>query len=437
MIPNDEKIILLYQKELKLRSSIKFDFDIFVIILILTYLISYRLSSYIAIYKNVENKSGIEIGFLIIFFTLLFIPISNINQEDFSKQENRSLAKWEPFIKDGEINFEFGKNFDKWFNDRFSQRKNIIFIYNNLLNKLNKNYYKLNKIYFNKTTNWAYQYSWFMLNPVKNSEFNIYKNNIKKLYDFCNKNNIKLYILIPPGSGQIYPEEVKPFIVNNEKYKIEDFQNEINDYLKNDIVIYPFKESKEASKKDYIFPKSDPHWSEYGAFIGFECLMKRIKKDFPNLILPKTTDYNIKKHNQIITDFPHTYRLGYFYESLNIKELKESYITYQHKKEKELKTLKKENDTYLEDVFFPQGNDLKVYMVGSSFSENLFLFARYSFKNVYKRRYNAPSGGMELKIARWEEDILKIKPNILIITIQTNAINQFKELYKNEKESEK
>ena len=81
-------IILEYKKTLKVRTAINFDFKLFVIISVLTYLLAYKFSSYVADFKSVKEKSRIDILFLTIFFIFLFIPMSNINRDKISIQEN-------------------------------------------------------------------------------------------------------------------------------------------------------------------------------------------------------------------------------------------------------------------------------------------------------------------------------------------------------------
>ena len=116
-------------KERKMMGDIKHK-KVVIIILILSYLFAYKVSNYVADFKTVKNKSRIEIIFLTIFFVFLFIPMSNINKDEISTQENRRLAQYKPFInQDGQINYDFGKNFNEWFNDRLYKRNKIISIY--------------------------------------------------------------------------------------------------------------------------------------------------------------------------------------------------------------------------------------------------------------------------------------------------------------------
>jgi len=71
-----------------------------------------------------NNHSRIDVLFLIIFFLLLFVPMSHISDAEKSEQENRMLAKKPQILVDGENNY--GVQFDAWFNDRFWGRDLLI-----------------------------------------------------------------------------------------------------------------------------------------------------------------------------------------------------------------------------------------------------------------------------------------------------------------------
>ena len=46
-------------------------------------------------------------------------------------------------------------------------------------------------------------------------------------------------------------------------------------------VVFPYEELVEASRQDFVFFKTDHHWTDWGAFAGYQVLMNEIKKDFP------------------------------------------------------------------------------------------------------------------------------------------------------------
>lgn len=105
-----------------------FDGKLFIIIITLAYMVCYKLVQYLARFKIIENNSRIDIVFVVCVIAFMFVPVLHINRDEISVQENRTLAKYVPLIDDdsGAINYNFGKDFESWFNDRFFGRKQFI-----------------------------------------------------------------------------------------------------------------------------------------------------------------------------------------------------------------------------------------------------------------------------------------------------------------------
>ena len=122
--PKKERIEILYDKTLNITAPIQFEPELLLIIIILSFAVSFTLINYLKNINNQNNNSKIDIIFLTVFFIFLLIPISYINNEEISYAENRSLAKFYPiYTKQEGVNFNFGKQFDNWYNDRFNLRK--------------------------------------------------------------------------------------------------------------------------------------------------------------------------------------------------------------------------------------------------------------------------------------------------------------------------
>ena len=159
--PESETVSLIYNKPVDLKSSTKFDIKILMILIViavLSFLLSYKLTSYLADFKTLNNASRMDIVFLFIFFILLFIPMSHIDtQSDKSEKENRVLAEYKPFIKDKIINLDYGNDFEKWFNDRFYTRTVIVRLFFDVKYFLAKNYYERQGAYINKNKRGLHQ----------------------------------------------------------------------------------------------------------------------------------------------------------------------------------------------------------------------------------------------------------------------------------------
>ena len=57
------------------------------------------------------------------------------------------------------------------------------------------------------------------------------------------------------------------------------------------------KETLLEHKKDkyLLFQKTDDHWTDYGAFLGYQAIMKRVEKDFPELKPQSLDEFEISK----------------------------------------------------------------------------------------------------------------------------------------------
>ena len=168
---------------------------IFISILILSFLLSYKITDYISDFKTVKNNSRIDIIFLLIFFILLCIPASHISKAKKAKSENRYLAKKTTLINKKGLNLNFGKEFNDWFDDRFAFRYETI-KWNTILQcTINANYCSSKKATLYKKGNLLYTGSYFGLSQYNNNKqemLDAYVANVNQLQKYCDNNNIKL-----------------------------------------------------------------------------------------------------------------------------------------------------------------------------------------------------------------------------------------------------
>ncbi len=396
---------------------------------------SLKISSYLADFKNIKKQSRIDIIFLLIFFFLLFIPMSKINQEKISKEENRTLAVYKPLIKHAKINYNFGKNYDKWFSDRFCLRKNIIeweklltFIIN-----VNPTGGMIDKQTGFQYMDWEFRH--YNISTIKkNFEY------INKLNDFCNQNQIKLYILITPQKSDIYPPATTNYIINTENHnKFISYIQELN--KKNELkIIYPLDELKTATSDNFMFFKTEHHWTDDAAFIAYKTLMKEIRKDYPFIKEVNKDDYDLFYSKKVRGDFDRKFKLGTTGNRIHIPEnFQKKYhnVNYRYYKNKNFNMLDVEtiikNPKKQKNFYYPYGENLKVIMLGTSQNENLTEFVPFTFK--YTKRMRLVEGSEKLKYMKhYEKEILDYKPDILIYGITYSGINSQKNLFLDERE---
>lgn len=419
------------------KNAPAFDPMLLIIISVLSYLAGLKITSYLADFKNLQHKSRIEIIFLAIFFIFLFIPMSKISQDAKSETENRYLAKYKPLItKEGQLNLSFGKDFENWFNDRFAMRKE--------LNYLNARLKALNGVKTNKTGVYFTRSKWmFLKSGLIKPEIKTPQEVIKQFSlfnDFCNKHNIKLYVLIIPSSPTVYKNYASSFYDENSETNLVEFINELQDT--NIKIIYPLKELRNAAKKDFVFFKTDWHWTEYGAYTGYRALFNEIQKDFPELKPVSLNEYKSTISNKIRSDWNRDFHEGemimfVFPELKNNldKVLDTEYTYYTNKNEKLLNiriTDKVKNKQ--KNFYYPYGSNLKALEIGTSMNENLTQFTPYNFKHLkYIRLNNVKDlkNGEEYKIMKYyRKRILNYKPNLIIFCITETNLGAITNLFK-------
>lgn len=406
---------------------------------ILIFLLLRKPSYYLKKLNLLNNKSKIDILFLTIFFIFLFVPMSYINQDEISEEENRTLAKWQPLFCQGKINYNFGKNFDEWFNDRFYLKYTFTDSYNLIKSKITKIIKTKDGIY-NKQTHWMFVNDKYWYDTIYDKQTqNEIIDNLNKFNSFCKKNNIKLYMLVVPCQQEVYYKEGCPHLSNpsarmkavdriaaNTTFKTINFYNEIKEYSKNHQTYY----------------KTDWHWTDEGVFIGYKILMNCIKKDFNNIKISSKDDFNITYTNKVRSDWERDFHNGktmqyYFHEqekeAENILDMEYGY--YQHKNHKKLHSEIVDIPYRKEKIYhYDLGNNLRLMQIGTSMNESLLDFTPYSFKDLKYIRLiqvkDLPQKEWFKLSKHYESKILQFKPDIIILCLTPRDLQSIVDFYK-------
>lgn len=412
--------------------SIKINFAIISILMIL-------LLAKLSIMSKNWQQNLADIVFLSIFFSSLFIPALHINNKHCSTNENRVLTKFQHLVENNKINKNFGKNFDAWFKDQFYSRDKLISVYYKFIKNIN-DIIIVPQGFYNKKTNFIFaSYNGFTTEYSEklNNEL-VY--NFDLLNEFCNKNNIKLYIMIAPSPEEIIHKEMSPFILNNYIERRKHFIHTLQTKSSANI-IYPYEEIKKESEINDVFFKTDYHWTDIGAYEGYKAFIQNVRKDFPEIIFTPKEEYNIKKSKLVRSDFHKEFHRGNIYEHM---------FPYYLDKEKEILNtdylyLENKNinllQTHIIDIpykkqknfYYPKGSNLRLLQIGTSGNENLTQFTPYSFKNTKYIRIN---GVKELKdeetfkIMKYhKQEILDFKPDIMLFVIICGNFYKINQLF--------
>ena len=421
--PEQSEFEVIYDKILAgVKGDVKFDVCAFITILILTYLLSLQITNYLADFKDIQHQSRIEIIFLLVISILIVLPAGFVNREQgIVKYENRVLKELAPIInQNGAFNYNFGKDFEAWFNDRFFLRDEFLALYKFINIYLSGNMVQLNNTYFYKDSGEMYRVpNQDSFKSYTNEEIKTLSSHIKYLKQYCYKHNIKMYILITPNKNEFLCDKSTilkqcPFSKKTQQF----FSIAGNGYN----VISPMQSLK-TSKED-VYLRSDTHMTDIGSYIMYLDLINAINHDFPDIKPTPLNDFNISYNSLTRINWDRIYRPGnldYGFSDLykDMNNISYPYFDYKYLD----KILINKGHPYM-DYSNPAGK-YRIFIFGDSFSETLSFFLDTNFKTIKKVRYQPLN---EDKITFYEqllENFPKEKNDIFILIFNSEYLRDF------------
>lgn len=238
------------------------------------------------------------------------------------------------------------------------------------------------------------------------------------------------FLLLVPGKIDIYAKAAEPY------YKVRGIQNEGTiKRMMSELpfpVVYPLAELQEGAKENFVFFKTEHHWTEWGAYLGYRKLMQTIAKDFPAAGAVGEDAYDIFYKRRVRGDWDREdFTLGQTFVQMNVKYPEDKLLDVEYKYYNPKKVLAEDvNDTEMTKHYHnPDGNGLRVMLIGTSMSENLLQFLPQNFSELkYFRTNNSPIVPVaeEKKIMkRYKREILEYKPDILVFCFTISNIPGF------------
>lgn len=125
---------------------------------------------------------------------------------------------------------------------------------------------------------------------LSENDFKIIQQKLDQVNDVFKARGIKLLVVIPPSKNTIYPENVPNFVP-----KIGDRSNLdlFMDYMKTNgrteiIDLRPVL--MQEKQKHPVFYATDTHWNPYGAYAGYQEIMKAIRNSYDNVPVVPMSD---------------------------------------------------------------------------------------------------------------------------------------------------
>ncbi len=226
------------------------------------------------------------VSFIILFSSLDYMFGFTANMPN---NEKRKLADF-PTYQAHEVS-AFIDGFDAFFKDQFGGRRFFINAYCWFkLNILKTSPYpenvilgKDNWLFLGKSKAGIYD-EHLGIRVVNKRQLDRMKTNVLENKQWAEAKGIKYYFMIAPDKYSIYPEQLPS---NYSKKHIYHNLDRLIKYLSPEIEVIDVRQEL-LSRKDeaLLYGLTDSHWTQYGAYIGYEKIINIIRKDFPGIPKP-------------------------------------------------------------------------------------------------------------------------------------------------------
>lgn len=215
------------------------------------------------------------------------IEIFVTKDRSFSENENRYLAERPQISLSNIENTDFQKSLENFISDQIPEREKLITLRSVIkeltgIKDIEGAYIGKDGYYLEKITN----------EDVSEEQL---KNNIRYINTFFNKNKeLKSYVMLIPGSGNILTDKLpKHADVYDYNYYEKIAEKEFTNNADNNTQIVNTYDALKKLSKDYIYYKTDHHWTTKGAFIAYNefCKVEGIESEsYENLEMKNVTD---------------------------------------------------------------------------------------------------------------------------------------------------
>lgn len=215
------------------------------------------------------------------------IEIFVTKDRSFSENENRYLEERPQISLSNIENTDFQKSLENFISDQIPEREKLITLRSVAkeltgIKDIEGAYIGKDGYYLEKITN----------EDVSEEQL---KNNIRYVNTFFNKNKeLKSYVMLIPGSGNILTDKLpKHADVYDYNYYEKIAEKEFTNNADNNTQIVNTYDALKKLSKDYIYYKTDHHWTTKGAFISYNefCKVEGIESEpYENLEMKNVTD---------------------------------------------------------------------------------------------------------------------------------------------------
>lgn len=230
----------------------------------------------------------------------------------FSESENRILEQAPKLSTSRVVDGRFTSNYEKYVSDQFPLRDFWIGIKSRAEKALGKK--ENNGVYLGKDN--------YLLEKFEKPTEKNFETKTNEINSIANISDIDKYFMLVPNSVKILEDKLPSYAPNGDQLI---YMNRVRDSIDNRIIFVNVYEELYSNKNEYIYYKTDHHWTTKGAYLAYQRLMNDMG------IIPHGEKYfNIEKATDSF--------YGSLYSKSGIRNIKPDTIElYIPKKDEDLK----------------------------------------------------------------------------------------------------
>jgi alginate O-acetyltransferase complex protein AlgJ len=89
------------------------------------------------------------------------------------------------------------------------------------------------------------------------------------------------HFLVVPENPTVYPEMLPDHIKGTDERTVQQIMRQLESSGSEARLIYPLEQMIEESSRRRVCRKTDTHWTDFGAFVGYQALVREIEKEAP------------------------------------------------------------------------------------------------------------------------------------------------------------
>ncbi|GAA0179609.1 DHHW family protein [Clostridium sediminicola] len=202
---------------------------------------------------------------LFILFLLIMVLLNGVRSEKlFSETENRRLEQRPDFSIKALMNGKFTSDFEKYISDQFVFRDFWIEINSKIILYSGKN--QNNDVFLGKTG--------YLIQKFNTPDKGEFTERLEAINAFADKiPEVNKYFMVVPNSVKVLQEKL-PYLApgDDELYYIDEVKKKID----SDINFIDVYEKLSSKKNEYIYYKTDHHWTTKGAYYAYQKLMESV-----------------------------------------------------------------------------------------------------------------------------------------------------------------